>query len=284
MISIESLGHCVDRRRILTAALASLPRSYALASSAEASANAGKSPLEPGSVAAVCSGDDWTGHVAVAIAAGYRAVIVIDPGGDDPDMVQRLAADSAEAAVPVVLARRWASNPALAAERVRELPDELGTRLLIDSQVNFAGPSLRDALCAQFDVLQALYGEPVTIESWSSGDVAYVVAGRLDPAGQDTPVQLVGARTTAAPGGVRVRELLSHGTRTLRFFDGDSARPGEVVLSGPAGQLQRPTIYETGYRAALLTLRDELAGRRPSAQPSDLDRYAAMLAAVPRGL
>lgn len=220
---------------------------------------------EPADLVAVAGGPGWTARSVEALADGVRGVLVIDPVSED---VTRLRDDARRYSVPVVVARPYAGNPAIAVVAPyfagAEWPELLEARLVVP-----VGADLAHALLDQLALVTAAAGalERVRTLVWTGH--GYVLHG--DRAGGRRAV-LTAVATSAVPPSAALRQLGAAGAVRLEVPAPLSARPALATVTRPDGRTLLPTLWETSHRAAWRRLRDLVAAVEQATDLSDLDR------------
>ena len=238
-LSVEVIGNHATERTSVLDAVASLPRSFRLGS--------------PGDVAAICAGPDWLPAAHHAVTDGARAVVVMEPTPVPVEAIAPIVAAADSAGTRVVLARGWASNPAVTVLRDHQL--DVGPTTLVDSHAEVGPDTSADhALHAQLDLVGCLFGAEVELTDLVRTASGHLASGRLRRADR-APVQLFGSRSVAGDGSIRVRELLARGRRALTLPDGRTAQPGQAWLGDTAGHQLLPTIHESSTRRVFGLLR-----------------------------
>lgn len=244
-------------------AIASLPASFAPAGSA--SADVTVLPGEAG----------WTAEAGNSIAAGARAVMVVNPV---PEACRELAAAADDAGTVVALDLRWAANPALVSgdgepDARDAIRGALGTAALLDSVATAAPDSdPRRLLGDHLAALTAVTGKLDGVETLRLDRAGYTVSGWL--AG-GAPFTAQGILTAARPAGLDIRLYTVEGGVSVMVPDPSAAWPAEVRAIGVQGEVLLPTLYESAHRASWRRLRDHLnAGSRPD----DLAGFARLAA------
>lgn len=206
----------------------------------------------------------WTAEASRKIAAGARALMVVNPV---PEACRQLAAAADAGGTAVVLDLRWASSPALVSgdgepDARDAIRGALGTAALLDS-VATAAPGTDPArlLGEHLAGLLAVTGALDDVANLRLDRTGYTVSGRL--AG-GAPFTAQGVLTAARPAGLDIRLYTVDGGVSVMVPDPSAAWPAEVRATGAQGEVLLPTRYESAHRASWRRLRDHLgAGTRP---------------------
>lgn len=222
---------------------ASLPLSYRWADGSE--------PV----VTAVDGTGPWGQLSAAALTAGAPAVIVTHPAPEEVDALRSVAPDRVDLDPVqldrvgwgrVVLSRRWGANPVVPVAAT-ELAAALPYAGRIECQVLVpVGTTPMAALVDQLGLLRALLGPARDARVLCRSRHGYAAVATVS----GHPADLTMVSTDAVPPAATVRLLTSDGSVELAVPDDGTARPGELVVTGPSGSTQFPTIYESGQRAA----------------------------------
>lgn len=186
----------------------------------------------------------WTLRASETIAMGAAGVAVIAPEPSDTQSLEHLAASHS---VPVVLAFRWASNPAVA--RAAELYKEAAP----DSALVEVTAYIRDGVPieqvrAELLVLAGrLLGPLDDVRTLRTNKRGFAVAATLTDSG--APLTIAAVVSNALNNDVRVRMLTKNGCVDLLIPDPDTARPATLRKTDRQGALISPTIYESSHRA-----------------------------------
>ncbi|MGO1973368.1 MAG: hypothetical protein ACTH2Q_10470 [Propionibacteriaceae bacterium] len=262
-LPVEIRGERQPQCNAVLETLASLPRSFS------------QQPRDP-EVTAVCAAQ-WIAAAHAAIQAGRRAIVIMEPGESDPVEVLALADAAAEAGVLVRLARRWACNPAAASFHHQD--SEIGAAVLVDSHAVLDDEwTIGEALTAHLDLLASAFEASLSIRHHAHTTQGYLLSGLLRRQASETPLHVVGSRSSAVATRVRVRELTADGRRALHLDKATTAAPGLALVSDATGRHLLPTQYESGHREVWRSLHDQLGSGRHFAE--DLQHFAAIQSVV----
>ena len=229
--------------------LASLPLSYR------------PSTTTASSVAVVGGADGWPEAVASAIRDGAAGVLLIAPEPADLSPLHDL-----ESRCPVVIDSAWASNPVITAAAAAVRSATSGSRLECRVFVGSERPPAA-VLLDQLSLVRAVVSPATELRLLHRSDHGYVAEAET----ATLPVHLTAVRTNALPEQALLRLLTADGGIEVEIPGGDTARPGLLRVTGPAGTTLAPTLYETGHRASWRRLHRLLADHESSHDIDDLE-------------
>lgn len=236
--------------------LASLPASFSIGTPAEAV------------IHAVDGGTGWADVARRTIESGTRVVVVTEPGPDDPERIEALAAVASAVDAVVILGEGWAGNPLLV-DAVAMWPDDLASGDVIeaDLQVSSGEPD-EAALLALVRMLRAI-DRPLPGSATVTavpGGVSLVVRDGID-------TWSVLAVRTAGPDRAHLCVSGDVVEVDLELPSPATAAPGVARRIEDGRELRLDAPFETGHRAAWRRAATALAGA--PGHTDDLTAFAA---------
>jgi len=216
--------------------VASLPRTLRLS----------QDPFKaPADLMLVDGGAEWTDRAAVAIEAGIRTVVVLDPTPADPTSLAD-AADALGARVATVCSLTDLAS--LGPLRARL--DDGFSEFVLDGSTD---GRLDDLLFSHLRLLQSLGIEDLQMHAVARSGDAYIIEGTGRLGSTSRRLRLTGAR---GPGSARTCLIGHAGGATARLVwqAGTEARPAKVSFADADGLLVLPAIHEGGRRHGLRTI------------------------------
>lgn len=235
--------------RIAAAVLSSLPVSYAPADD-----------QKPPGLAVITGAGDWPTTVDHALRAGTAAIIVVHPQPASLDLLR-------QAPGMVILDSIWAGNPAVA-EAARHFTAAASDAQLIECRVIIgADRPMAACLMDAAALIRALIGPIERICLVQQDESGFVASGSV--AGLSISLSVIHSQALAPHAYVRL--LTQDGGVEIAVPHPNTARPAELVVTGPDGARTLPTIWESGHRSAWRRTRSALD---TGTSPSDLADFA----------
>lgn len=227
-----------------------------------------------GALVAVDGGDrGWGGHVARVVGDGALGVLVEAPRRLDQNEAEALT--DAAARVPVLLRRRYLSNPVFHSPRDAWPRAEDALSLVTDQFI--ASPADVDqALFDHLSVVREVVGEVESVDAAEIRSSGYSVTGTLEGG---TPLVIGGIVSATEPARVRMRLLRPPRRLVAEIFTDETSRPAMVTITDGDGDRLLPTSYESSHRAAWRRL---AAAARDSVLLPDVRSYLADLTLLAR--
>lgn len=243
------------------ATAASLPRSFRTVADGRAD------------LVSVAGGPTWADDARAAVDAGARGVIISDPSVVSADAVRALRDVVTSANATVVIADRYAADPAIVQHRedVVAHVSTVATLLITETAPTV---SVRYAAFSVLRTLRAI-GFDATITSSIDHGASITLRGN---AGETIISANVAASTAAV--GQRVLGFAYGRTVEIVLNGADTARPAHISITTMAGENRLSTVYETADRAAWRRAAEYHRGEASSS--TELDGLLADIEAVER--
>ncbi|WP_327632982.1 hypothetical protein OHB24_23590 [Kribbella sp. NBC_00482] len=203
---------------------------------------------DPAAVAFVEGEPGWPAELLRTMRSDATGIVVVHPTPDD--LADLLATAPAKI---VVVASRWASNPATgpAAQAFRAAATN---RSRVECRVIVRpGRDFSTALLEQMALVRAVLGPVTQLQVKHVSDRTLYAEGLTDTS---VAIDFSIVCTAATPASAALRLLTDDGSVELQLPSGDTAQPARLITIGPDGAVLAPTRYETGLRWSLRRLRE----------------------------
>lgn len=243
------------------AVLASLPGSFRTGGTVD------------GSVSAVDGSTGWATAARAAVDHGATAVVVTEPGRDDPEAVEALAGVAADRGAAIVLAEGWAANPAVIAA-LDAWADDVAAADFIEAELLL--PDERpgqEQVLTMLRLLRAVERPLPTSATASAVNGGVLVVARRNGA----TWTLLSART-AGPARLHLSASNADVQVELDLPSPQTATPALARRIDADRETRLDALYESGHRRAWRRLKDAIGAG--SSGSDDLAAFAADLRAA----